>query len=492
MVYFSSKKISILALFFVVFPIFAQAAVDYNNVLSDEEFNNYQTMDEKDIQTWLESHDSYLATYSYMGDNPSPSQLSLDPDKKYFKTRTAAEIIYNAAQESRINPQFLLTMMEKEMSLITDDNIVENQLKYAMGYDCPDSGGCDFRTSGFGKQVRAAAQQFRWFVDHINAYNWKPGLPACADDPNPFLPCTSKGTVVTPANAITAAMYLYTPHVHGNSLFATLWEKFGFATTGSGIETPPVISTPIGIFPDGALVKAKDSEGGTIYLIVSGKKRAFTDMSALVSRFNPNKVLLVDASELDNYTDGEPINYPNYAVLQSPDNRKYLIDGLTKRLIISEEAFRQLGYNPEEVIQATNQELAYYQDGEDLTADASPFEEIWQPMDSDTYYLVKDGKRHQIIDAEIIKLNYPDLKVKTVATKTLEDLPLATPIKLIDGTLVKKDNDNSVYVISDGYRRWIPDAATFEKLGYSWAKIKTISNKLMNLHKIGEPIPSQE
>ncbi|MBU1203156.1 hypothetical protein KKH39_03920 [Patescibacteria group bacterium] len=490
MTYFFKKKIPILALFFFIFPIFAQAAVDYNNIVSDAEFNNYQTMDTDDIQTWLESKNSYLADYTYMGNNPSPSQLALDPDKKYFKTRTAAEIIYNSAQESKVNPQFLLTMLEKEMSLITDHDIVENQLKYAMGYACPDSGGCDFRTSGFGKQVRAAAQQFRWFVDNIYSYNWKPGQPACADDPNPFLPCTSKGTVVTPANAITAAMYLYTPHVHGNSLFATLWSQFGFG--GEPGEIIPPIITLLGIFPDGALVKAKDSQDGTIYLIEDGQKRAFADMSSLISRYDPAKVLLIDGQDLNNYENGAPIAHANYSVLESPASQKYLIDGLTKRLIVSDEAFRQLGFNPAEVEPVTDIELAYYQNGEDLATNASPFEEIWQAMDSETYYLVKDGKKHQIIDAEIIGLNYPELEIKVVTAKTLEETPLSTPIKLADGTLIKKDTDSSVYVISDGYKRWIPDAYTFEKLGYSWVNVKTVSTKLMNLHKIGEPLPSQE
>lgn len=484
------KEIAFLSLFIFIFPILSQAAVDINNIVSDQEFANYNTMDVEDIQNFLESHNSYLANYTYMGDNPSPSQLLIDPEKKYFKTRTAAEIIYNAAQESKVNPQFLLTMMEKEMSLITDDEIVENQLKYAMGYDCPDSGGCGFKTSGFGKQVRAAAQQFRWFVDNIHQYNWRPGQPACAGDPNPFLPCTSRGTVVTPANAITAAMYLYTPHVHGNSLFARLWEQFGFAGTVV-VDNPPVITIG-GFFPDGSLVKAKDGEDGTVYLIQGNSKRPFSSMNALVSRYDPAKVLLVESADLENYDLGLSIDYANYSVLEAPNGDRYLIDGLTKRFINSEETFRKLGFNPAEVESVELDDLSHYVTGEELNANYSPFAEIWQDMDNGSLYLVKDGHKSRIIDSFILDVDYPDASIKEVTSKTLEALDSYPPLKLSDGTLIKKDLDARVYVISDGYKRLIPDGITFEKLGYKWTDIHTVSSKILNFHILGEDILSQE
>ncbi|MCD4760959.1 hypothetical protein K8R42_03615, partial [bacterium] len=332
---FSKKITAIISLFVFILPILTQAAeADYNNIISDQESVDYNSMDRGDIQDFLESKNSYLSTYKYSGNNPSLAQLALDPELKYHASRKASEIIYNSAQEWHINPQFLITMMEKEMSLITDTTPTENQLSYAMGYDCPDSGGCAFKTKGFGKQVRAAAEQFRWFIDHIDAYNWQPGKTACADDPNPFLPCTSRGTEVTPANKITAAMYLYTPHVHGNTLFTKLWGQFGFATTDG--STPSIIVPVIGIFPDGAIVKTKASEDGVVYLIMDGEKRAFTSMSALVSRYDPDKVLLVDAEELEKYDSGKDISHTKYSDMKDNSGKRKLFDDLEKRCVISD------------------------------------------------------------------------------------------------------------------------------------------------------------
>lgn len=485
------KKIAIFTLFLLLIPnLVLGAEVDYNQIISDADAENYQAMTLAEIRDFLRAQNSYLKDYEYSGNNPSPTEVSSDPEVKYIKTRTAAEVIYNAAQEAKINPQFLLTLLQKEQGLIEATAPSERAIDFAMGYYCYDGNYCNIKYKGFGKQVRGAALQFRWYIDNIHSYKWQPNKPACADDPTTELPCTSKGTVVTPANKITAAMYIYTPHLHGNKLFFTLWNKYGFGGLTDNDDDTPVIS--LGFFPDGALVKAKDSSSGTIYLIANGEKRAFTNMTSLVSRFDPDKILLVETQELAKYKDGNLIAHANYSVLEDPSGNRYLIDGLSKRLIGSDEAFRQLGFNSEEVEKVSISELAAYTNGDNLDESSSPFAQVWQDMSTEEIYLVKDGQKHKIIDSFIREANFPELKIKEVTSKTLSELSDASPIKLIDGTLIKKDLDPRVYVISNGQRRLIPDGATFDKLGYNWAQIKTVSSKIMNFHSLGESILSQE
>jgi hypothetical protein len=476
------NKILVIFLLFIIALPTQVLASDYNNIISDADVNNSESMTQVEIRDFLRSNNSYLANYWYIGDNPGPVELADDPEAEedYIKQRSATEIIYNAGIESDINPQFLLTMLQKEMGLVEETSPTDNQLAYAMGYDCPDSGGCGFRTKGFGKQVRATAQQFRWYVDNIEQYNWRPGVPACADDPNPFTPCTSRGTLVTPANAITAAMYLYTPHVHGNTLFATLWDRYGF-----GGSTP--IASLTGIFPSGALVRAIDGEN--IFLIIDGVKRQFASMSALISRYDPQKVLTVEETELARYEDGNTIDFTNYSVLEDTNNNRYLIDGLQKRLITSDEAFRQLGFNVAEIESATASDLASFLDGADLTEDSSsPFAEVWQDSVSEKYFYIKDGTKAPLIDLTIVESNFPDFTIKEVTPFTLENLDQVAPMKLLDGTLVKKEKDSRVYVVSDGVRRLIPDETVFTAMGYSWTNIITMPNKVMNFHALGQEL----
>ena len=488
---FYRKKIAIFTLLAILIPNLAFGAeVNYDKIISDSDAENYQSMTMPEIRDFLRSQNSYLKDFKYSGNNPSPSQIKSDPEKKYVQTRSASEIIYNAAQEAKINPQFLLVLLQKEQGLIEYSNPSERGVNFAMGYYCYDGNYCNVKYKGFGKQVRGAALQFRWYLDNIYSYNWQPNKPACADDPNTLLPCTSRGTVVTPANKITAAMYIYTPHLHGNKLFFSLWNKYGFGGLIDEGDDIPIGS--LGFLPDGALVKAKDGEEGTIYLIANGQKRAFSNMTSLISRFDPDKVLSVDQDELDKYDDGSLIAHANYSLLEDSKSNKYLIDGLNKRLIVSDEAFRQLGFNPMEIEGANSSDLAAYANGDDLTESSTPFAELWQDMDTETVYLVKDAKKRRIIDQLIIDANFPDMKIKEVTAKTLSDLETGAPVKLADGTLFKKALDPRVYVISNGERRLIPDGTTFDKLGYDWTQIYTISNKILNFHKLGSTIVSQE
>ena len=113
-------------------------------------------------------------------------------------------------------------------------------------------------------------------------------------------------------------------------------------------------------------------------------------------------------------------------------------------------------------------------------------------METEAIYLVKDAQKHRIIDQFIIDANFTNITNKEVTTKTLENLSSGTPIKLVNGTLIKKDLDARVYVISNGERRLIPDGTTFDKLGYNWTQIHTVSSKIMNFHKLGKTIISQE
>lgn len=476
---------SVFALVSLVFPNISQALeINHNYIISDEEAANYNSMTKVEIQAFLNEQNSFLKDYSYSGNNPNPSQVSLDPEVKYIETRSAVEIIYNAAQEAKINPMFILTMLQKEQGLIEKTSPSERNLDFAMGYYCFDGDYCNPSYKGFGKQVRSAALQFRWYIDNIEKYNYKPGVAVCVDDTTPHLPCTPKGTEVTPANKITAALYVYTPHIHGNKLFATLWNKYNFGTA-----TLPPIVVDNGIIPEGSLVKARGVANSAVYLITNNQKRAFVSMTALVSRYDPNKILEISGDEIDKYDAGALIAHPNYSVIADSSGKRYLIDGLSKRLIVSDEAFRQLGFNPDEVLTVSNKELAYYSEAEALVeGQASPFAQLMKDASTDQIYYVKDGKKSLIIDKFIVSANFSGMKIKEVTSKTLEDLGTASPIKLSDGTLFKTEKDKRVYVISGGLRRLIPDAETFNELGYKWTSIYTVSNKVMNFHSLGEQI----
>ncbi len=123
---------------------------------------------------------------------------------------------------------------------------------------------------------------------------------------NPYGTIETKIVTATPQNRATAALYNYTPHVfNGNYNVYKLFKRYFPPTT----------------YPNGTLLQAKGEVG--VWLIEDGKKRPFLSKSALVSRFDENKIVSVDSADLNAYIKGSPIKFSNYSLVKSP-KRYYL------------------------------------------------------------------------------------------------------------------------------------------------------------------------
>lgn len=124
--------------------------------------------------------------------------------------KSAAQIIYDYSQQYRINPQVLLTVLQKEQTLVTDDWPWSIQYRSATGYGCPDTAPCDSQYYGFDNQVRWAARMYQAISD--NDPDWySPYLPG-----NNFIQWHPNsgcgGSNVNILNRATAALYSYTPY----------------------------------------------------------------------------------------------------------------------------------------------------------------------------------------------------------------------------------------------------------------------------------------
>ena len=123
--------------------------------------------------------------------------------------QTAAEIIYQAAQDYQINPQVLIVLLEKEQGLITDTYPHSGQYRSATGYGCPDTAACDTKYYGFKNQVRNAAALFRHVLDN----GYAPYPEQTSGVYIRFSPDASCGSSeVFIENRATSALYRYTPY----------------------------------------------------------------------------------------------------------------------------------------------------------------------------------------------------------------------------------------------------------------------------------------
>lgn len=135
-----------------------------------------------------------------------------------FNGKSAARIIWQAAQEYSINPQVLIVLLQKEQALITDTWPNHVQYRTATGFGCPDTAPCDAQYYGLENQVRRAAALFREVLNG-GWTNYPVGNNYIRYNPN----ASCSGTNVYIHNRATSSLYRYTPYQPNSAALAAGW-----------------------------------------------------------------------------------------------------------------------------------------------------------------------------------------------------------------------------------------------------------------------------
>jgi hypothetical protein len=279
-------------------PIKAKAAISYNVLISNPVFDNDNSMSASQIDAFLNalpdsciSTDSGFSAKDPTGYNPSDSF-------QYGSYVSAGTVIDHAAKAYDINPQVILSTLQKEQGLVKGDGPYgcgKLSMSAAMGYNCPDgqtsnnysgvsiykrngttytsvTGTCVQNASyvGFSQQIIIAAWQMtfdrhrseglnNWFLDKP-AWDNSDDLDFCysgrmidsgnalfkvcpdQSSPPPAAQFSGEYTIDSKAihitNGATAALYNYTPHLHGNELFVSIFEDWFGPTRYTGPDLP--------------------------------------------------------------------------------------------------------------------------------------------------------------------------------------------------------------------------------------------------------------
>jgi hypothetical protein len=243
----------------------AKADFNANNLIDDYIFDKTSTMDAGQIDSFLNSFPSSCISTRNGYAAADVTGYSQSTGYTYGGNVSAGTIIYHAAQGYGLNPQVLLTVLQKEQSLVTGGGSVCNSraINAAMGFDCAEGNNCPAHaeTTGFSQQIIHAA----WFLrfgeqrsEGNTAWAEIHGSWNNSDDPPSYYagPMTQgtrartnggstayydgftsiDGTAVHMDTGATAALYWYTPHFHGNQNFDTIFQAWFGATTGQGFE----------------------------------------------------------------------------------------------------------------------------------------------------------------------------------------------------------------------------------------------------------------
>ena len=293
------------------------------NIISDAVMRNYTSMSEAEIQNFLKSKNAcnktassvsgakavnpgndngvtYNYQYSYGGKtyhyHVENGKFVCLADEK-FNGETAAHIIYQAAQDYKINPQVLIVLLEKEQGLVSDLWPNTNyQYRSATGYGCPDTAACDSKYYGIKNQIRQAASLFNTVLSG-GWTNYPLGWNTIRYSPNAA--CGSSQVYIE--NLATSALYRYTPYqpnegalkaytgsancgAYGNRNFFIFFNDWFGSTQTVAVKTPSITFTSDGIFTLQAsngkyLVPEKNASGAKLILTAdanSDNKYKFT------------------------------------------------------------------------------------------------------------------------------------------------------------------------------------------------------------------------
>jgi hypothetical protein len=241
------------------------AATDYSNsdMMDDQTFTNLGAMTPgiasptsdqiaSQVQAFLSGQSVKMAngTVALLSGGSSCLKSYQDTEPSYNGTSwsygsdvSASKIIGDAAVQWGINPEVIISTLEKEESLISGTSCDAWRYQSAMGYGCPDSGGCSSTYAGFTRQVLWGSWQLKfneqraygltsWDGDGdvvYTGYMTQGTFSRCENTTN--CPATTfngnatlDGQTIHVANGATASLYSYTPHL--NQSFPGIFEEW--------------------------------------------------------------------------------------------------------------------------------------------------------------------------------------------------------------------------------------------------------------------------
>ena len=199
----------------------ADASFDPGNIASDEVFYN------TDLDDPGADHRVHRRAERRLRRAWCLRNLALDtasqPADAYCQAYTggpaqsAAKMLFDFSRACGINPQVMLTTLQKESQGLTRTDATESSYAAAWGWHCPDTGpggtaNCDPQHAGFFNQGYGMAHQWaRYRVEIPNGkYNYQPGRTY--DIAWNVAESGCGGAPVTIRNLATASLYVYTPY----------------------------------------------------------------------------------------------------------------------------------------------------------------------------------------------------------------------------------------------------------------------------------------
>jgi hypothetical protein len=463
--------------------------INYNDIIDDTVFDNTTTMNAAQIDSFLNTFSSSCISAHNGFKSPDPTGYSPDTGFRFGPNVSAGTVIYHAAQAYDMNPQVLLATLQKEQSLVTGTagcypntpdkntatpcNLYNNGKVYnctgacpygggcipiAVGYGCP--GKCNADQEGFSNQIIRAAWrlsfdrhraegQMNWYVLKTNWDN-SDDADSCYSGPmtqGTYAICPSgaasyydgyytiSGTSVHMDNGATAALYHYTPFLHGQALFFSNFTNW-FGTTLSSYLL-------------------RSTSNSTVYLVSDDTKYPIPSMDIVNALYPLGKIEFVDSAYLNNLTTGGTMS----RLIKGPDATLYFFDSGIKLPFTSCTMVSAYGLSCSSPIVLNQFQINKLVAGPNMT-------NVMKLKAAGTYG-ISGGTKKESFDSTALTQSGFTAGSNTLSDSSLDYLPYGSPL-LRDNVKVTNSGDGSVGVYSSNSLYVLPtglkNLATFNVL----------------------------
>jgi hypothetical protein len=432
-------------------------------LISDSDFTNPDAMGAEAVNQFLAGKGSWLANYTipeYMtvpyfcrndqGVNEirSVSVRQIHVNGSPLHGMRAADLLVQRAVLNGVNPQVILSLIERESSGITrgspsSDFTRSWPLFYgydekmaSYGYTCgqAEAKAADF--GGVGLQLAYAPFGIR------NLYN---NTNSCPNNQ------TVDGRAMSLHSRGTAALYCYTPHIYpGNYNF---WYNFN---RWFPISTPPA-------YKPKALVR--NTEGG-VFLADNNKLWHITSADAFLNfGFNWGEVIPIAGSQYAAW----PFAGPLSRLISASDGHVFLIENAKKRSIMSARIFEENSFSWGDITRLDDNLLMQIPEG-------IPVWELARVAGTSGVYIMSHGENHHVPNPQVFQdvWKFRWEEISDVPLYVLRQFPNTRPLSRL-----VKANDGRVYYLNNGTRYHIADPDSFAAYRFSWDDVIAIDNNFV-------------
>jgi hypothetical protein len=161
------------------------------------------------------------------------------------------------------------------------------------------------------------------------------------------------------------------------------------------------------------------------------------------------------------------------------DARIYVIQGGAKLPITSPEEFDRLGYRWTEVVEVPDSSMGY-------VADVPGDRTVLRDLDQPEVYVVYGRHGFHVPDPDTMsRLGFSAADVRVVPHGSLAALR-STPV---NGTVLREESKDPVYLVDGDALRWIPDPETFAFRGLRWERVGVVPDGTLAGLPMGQPLP---